>query len=472
MTVYIIIAAYLLLMLLSGFIGMRQSKATPEDYFLAGRGLGTLVLFFTFIATNFSAFFFLGFAGAGYRIGYSYYAMMAFGTAFAALAFYWIGFKVWQLGKENAYVTPSELVGDLTGSSSLKLLFLAVMVFFTLPYMAIQPIGAGIILETLTQGQIPYFWGASLLTFFIVLYVFLGGMRTVAITDMIQGVLMFVLMFWAVIVVANSLGGLSAANVAVYELKPELFSRAGGGAYFTYQKWFSLMILWVLCVPMFPHMFMRFYISKNEKAFQTSTILYAVVPLILFICPVIIGVLGHLDFPNLQGKAADQILPLMLDKHAPTWLAALIMTGALAAFMSTLDSQLLALSTMLTRDVYVSFWNPKVSFQRQVLLGKVLVIILAFLALLIAYQPPDTIFAIVTQAFTGLSVLFPATLAILYFREKVNATACFIAILAGEGLLLTLSQGWIPKSWVLGFDPVVPVVGLTSLIIYLGSVRK
>ena len=96
-----IVFAYLLITLLLGFAAWRVSTENPDDYFLADRGVGPLVLFFTLIATNFSAFFFLGFSGAGYRIGYSYYTMMGFGTALVALAFYFIGQKVWQFGKQH-----------------------------------------------------------------------------------------------------------------------------------------------------------------------------------------------------------------------------------------------------------------------------------------------------------------------------------------------------------------------------------
>ena len=473
MIVYIIIVAYLILVLAAGFIGYKnKQEQTPDDYFLANRGIGSVIMFFTFIATNFSAFFFLGFAGEGYRTGYAYYAMMAFGTALVALTFYLVGFRVWKLGKANGYVTPAELIGDLSGNKTLEMLYLLVMVFFTLPYMAIQPIGAGKMLETLTGGDIPYFWGASILTFFTVVYVFWGGMRTSAITDMIQGILMFVLMFMAVWVVAKALGGLEVANKKVMAIQPDLFSRQGGGGYFTYQKWFSLMCLWMFCVPMFPQMFMRFYIAKDIRSFKTSTILYALVPLVLFICPVIIGVLGHLTFPGLQGRAADNILPLMLNEHAPQWMSALIMTGALAAFMSTLDSQLLALSTMLTRDFYLARLNKRATFAQQVWWGRILVALLAVLALFIAYQPPSTIFNIAKNSFTGLALLFPATFAYLHYPKTTNPYACIASIITGELLLLGIITGFIPQSFLLGFDAIIPLLLIGGLIVFLGSFRK
>ncbi len=80
LTPYLFIGAYLLSTLAIGIIGYRSQKNTPEDYFLADRKIGSIVLFFTLIATNFSAFTFLGFSGAGYRIGMSYYPTMGIAT--------------------------------------------------------------------------------------------------------------------------------------------------------------------------------------------------------------------------------------------------------------------------------------------------------------------------------------------------------------------------------------------------------
>jgi len=468
---YIAIAIYLLSTLVIGIVGYRGSKNTVDDYFLASRNLGSVVLFFTLIATNFSAFFFLGFAGAGYRTGISYYPMMTFGTGFAALTFYYIGYKVWLLGKAKGLVTPPELIEECLGNRTLKLIFLAVMVIFTLPYLALQPIGAGYLLEKLTRGQIPYFVGATILTFAIVFYVFIGGMKSVALTDVLQGILMSGLMIVAVVAIAEGLGGFSQANETVYALKPELFSRNGANDFFTPQIWFSYMCLWSFTLPMLPQIFMRFYTPKTPKSLKFSVILYPIITMLLFICPVIIGVWGHINFPDLAGRATDQVLPLMLTEYTPTWISSIVMVGALSAFMSTLDSQLLALSSILVRDIYITYCRKNASLSEQTFVGRLLIIGLAIIGLILAYKPPSTILTLATQGFTGLSVLFPTVIAALY-GKNVHPISCVISIVVGESLLLGLQLGWIPKSLTLGFLPVVPIVAICSLIIVLGMNRK
>jgi SSS family solute:Na+ symporter len=468
---YLVIFAYLLCTLIIGIIGYKSQQNTPEDYFLANRNIGPIVLFFTLIATNFSAFTFLGFSGAGYRTGISYYAMISLGTAFVSITFYLIGYKVWLLGKEHQLITPSELIENRLPNKPLKLLFLAVMVIFTIPYLTLQPIGGGYILEGLTNGQIPYFIGATFLTSIIVVYVFIGGMKSVALTDVLQGVLMLVLVLVALGAIAHSLGGITEANRAVYQLKPELLSRQGNNNFFTPHKWFSFMLLWSLSVPMFPQMFMRFYTPKTAKSLKISAILYPIITAIMFICPVLIGMWGNIAFPDLEGQAADRIFPMMLAEYASTGISALVMVGALAAFMSTLDSQLLALSSMITRDIYTAYFRPEASLKEQTIVGRALIVILAIIGLAIAANPPATIAAIATQAFTGLAVLFPTVIAALYGRN-ISPLSCLISIIVGELMLIGFILEIIPPSFALGFLPVVPVVAISTLIIIIGSLIK
>jgi SSS family solute:Na+ symporter len=472
--VYVILIGYIAIVFLGSLRGAKKDVTTPEGYFLANRNLGTLALFFTILATNFSAFYFLGFAGAGYRIGYSHYVVMAFGTGFACLSFFLLGTKIWRLGKQKGYITPAELIRDQTGSLILAYLYSGIMLLFTFPYLALQIIGSGYILEAITQGQVPYFLGATLLTLFTIGYVWIGGMKSVAKTDLKQGMLAITLMLAAVMVIGNSLGGLTLANEKVFEIQPELFFREGMGNAYPPQKWFSMLIFWMFCIPMFPQIFMRFYIAKNLPTLKKSALLYGLIPLFISILPVIIGVLGHLTFPDLMSlepelmkKETDQILPKMLLEHSPEWFAALVMTGSLAAFMSTLDSQLLALSTMVTRD-FILPYRKKIDLRQQVFIGRIWVVIIAFIGLAIAAQPFTTIFDMGKLAFSGLAILFPVTLMILR-GGGVNPKFGIASILVGVLLLLGFYYKIISSEWLFGFESPIIVLAVSFLIVLLGK---
>ena len=464
---YFILITYIVVTFLGSLAGAKKLSGTPEGYFLANRSLGTLTLFFTILATNFSAYYFLGYAGEGYRKGYAFYFMMAFGTAFACLSFYVIGMKVWQLGKQYGYITPSELVFGKTGSRPLALLFSAVMILFTFPYLALQIVGAGYLLDNLTQGGIPYFAGAILITLFTFSYVLFGGMTSVARTDLKQGILTFILMFLAVVVIGHALGGMAKANVQIFEQLPELFSREGGDSFYTPKKWFSWLVFWFFCIPMFPQIFMRFYIASDISHLKKSALLYAAIPLFVSILPVIIGVMGHLSFPGLEGKAADEILPKMLVALTPEWFGALVMTGALAALMSTLDSQLLALGTVFTRDVFMVFSKKEKGLKTQVDVGKISIAVFAAIGLAIAWQPFDTIFDMGKMAFSGLSVLFPVAFALLWWK-RVNPRFLIASIVVGEMLTMGFFYKWISEEWAFGFEPFIVVLVVCFAVVGLG----
>ena len=451
---YLIVLGYLVAISCVGVYSRRYAKKTPEDFFLAGRSLGPVLLFFTLAATNFSAFTVFGFSGAGYRLGYAFYPIMGFGTAFMAITFSLIGKRVWELGKTEGYITPAELIGRQYHSRPLCLVFFAVMTLFTLPYVAIQPISAGYTLESLLG--IPYFAGATLVMGVVVLYVFLGGLRGVAWTDAIQGGMMIGLMILALVIIAAPHGGLIQANQLGFQKFSELYSRPGPGNAFPVGIWFSYMLLWFLCDPLFPQLFQRFFAAKNRRALDIAMVTYPVITGFLFLLPVAMGVLGRLSIPGLEGKQADRILPLLMERHANNWIGTLVLTAGLAALMSTLDSQLLTLSSMFTRDVS----RHPLEEGKQRWMGKAFVVALAVAGLAIAYRPPGTILKIATQTFTGLAVLFPTLLGGLYWRHA-TASGAILSIIVGEIMVALYALGWLPT---LGFLPVVPIVAVTSAV--------
>jgi SSS family solute:Na+ symporter len=464
-----VFVGYLAVVMMIAVYAYRRSTKSSEDYFVASRSIGPLVLFLSLAATNFSAFTFFGFAGAAYKFGFAYYGIMGFGTGFMALSFYFIGKKVWKEGKKHGFITPPELMGHRFSSDSLRMVFLAVMVVFTLPYLATQAIGGGITLEQLTEGAISYEMGALIVTLVVVMYVTLGGMRGDAYTDVLQGIMMLVIMLSAVGIVSVGLGGFTEANSRLAESLPDWFSRPGGGGFFTPEIWISYMLLWIMCDPLFPQLFTRFYTAKDERSIKISMVLYAPMTMVLFLCPVLIGAWGQLEFPNLVGSEADQIMPLMVGEFAPSWVFAIVLSGAFAALMSTADSQLLVLSSMLTRDVYKRWVKRTASQLEEFVVGKVLVVALAFVGLAIALSSVETLFETLTKTtFTGLAVLFPTTIAALYW-DRANKWGAIASIVGGELTYVAYYFKWISPDLTFGFLSVVPVVIVAAVLLVVVS---
>jgi len=444
-----ILGAYFLTVLVIGWFTRTHWKSSPAAYFLADRRLGTLVLLATMTATNFSAFTVFGTSGAGYRDGWSFFPIMGFGTGFMALSFWVIGRRAWRIGRERGLITPSELVQSLYGSPALSGLFALVMILFTVPYLALQPIAAGYALEELLG--LPYFYGSVLVTGIIVLYTLHGGMRAVAWTDLFQGLLMLAMLVAAVVIAAGHHGGFIAANQKVLALKPELFSRPGGMNQYLPGIWFSYMMFWFFCDPMFPQLFQRFFAARDERSLGRMMLWYPFVCTLVFFAPVAVGVMGHLFFPDLAGKQADRILPMVATAAAGDVMSALVIAAGLAALMSTMDSQLLTLSSIFTRDILPLMRRRPMVTSRP---GRLFVIGLSLAGLAFAYQPPATLLQIATAAFTGLAVLFPTVFFGLYWR-RVHAKAAILSILGGEAALAVFQLKWaspgifLPVVWVM-----------------------
>ncbi len=447
-----IILLYLFVMLTIGFIFRKKAKESKVEFFLAGRTLSKLLLFFTMAATNFSAFTIFGFSGAGYRIGYSFYPVMGFGTGFMALSFYIIGSKIFKLARERNYITPSDFIGDRYNSPLLKKLFSLVMIIFTLPYIAIQAIASGKSLNSLVG--IPYLTGALLITGFVVTYVALGGMRSIAWTDLFQGLMMIIFAFLALFIISRKSGGFDPVNGQVFQSFPELYSRPGTGSTMGYGIWFGYLVLWFFADPMFPQLFQRFMAARDEESLNATMVLYPLITTFLFFLTVSIGVVGRNTFPNLSPESTDNIYPLLLGQYTSLFLSTVLLTGGLAALMSTMDSQLLTLTSMITND----FMDIR---KNEILKEKLTIIILGAVGLLIAVKPPTTILDFINRTtFNGLSVLAVPVLGGLYWR-RANKCGAFSSILAGEAMVLAYYFNIIRTP---GIFPVIPILAVTAFI--------
>lgn len=453
MTVKVIILfSYLIGLIALSVLARRKIPQTPEGYFLANRSFGLVVLFFSLVATNFSAFFFLGFAGAAWKTGFGQYGIMGVGTALVPLAFYGIGWPVWKLGRQKGYLTAPELIGGEFKSRFLRGLVMIVMVVFTLPYLLTQAVGAGILLSSLFNMDLLRIGGMVTIMTVGITVVF-GGMKASAWTDVLQGFLMILAMVLAVIFVSMGLGGWQSAGEAAFRASPEHFSRPGPENFFQVTTWFSYLLLWTFVNPLFPQVFSRFYTAKTPDSLKKVTWLYPLLVSFLFLAPVTIGVWAR--GTSLTISNPDMVLPAMVLNFAPDWVYVFVMVGAMAALMSTADSQLLALATMFSHDLGIA--RNSIQAGRWLALG-LCVLIALFLSS--GLNPQIPIFTLLTQTtFAGLIALTPATLAALYFPQ-IHRIAPILSILAGEVVVILLRTKAIPTY---GFVDGIIVLGAASL---------
>jgi SSS family solute:Na+ symporter len=429
---------YLILALYTGglvLLGVR--KRNPEagsgnatgqaSFFLGNRSLSAPALFFTLAATNFSAFTVLGLAGAGYRMGYSFYPAMAYGTGLMALGMYLIGIPLREGGLQRGWMTSVDAVRDRYGMATARIYALFVVIF-TLPYLALQPIAAGYLLQSV--WGIPYRTGALAVAMLIALYTARGGLKGITRTDAFNGIILFAIALAVWVGVRSQAGPLQSSAAGKPGNPWELL-----GYYF----------LWFMADPLFPQMNQRFLAASSPSALKRSVMVYPLITASLFFLTISTGVMGTVTVPGLAGAETDKVWLLAAGKAFRPLLSGVFALAPLSALVSTMDSQLLALSSIVDRERKLLRRRGEPEMRRPSHDGgmKIAVFIIAGTGALLAFFPPGDILAFLNRtSFLGYAALFP-TLFGLFYSKKAGACGALSSMIAGEATVLALGAGFI-----------------------------
>lgn len=453
--------AYLAIVLYLGYRGWRAQGPGLAEFFVAGRTLGPMVGFLTWSATLFSAFTLVGLPGFFYIHGIGSWPFIAFADTFMGVLFYLIGRRLWRLSRERNLVTPVELLTVHYRSRALGLLAVAVSVLFLLPYLAIQMIGVGRLLQGATGGAVPYLGGMVLLLAVTVLYAELGGMRAVAWTDALQGSLFFLVFYViAALFVAREWGSVGALFAAVAEQEPALLSIPGPRGYFTHATLVSLFVLIVAMPLTQPQLAVRFFVARSEATLRRMTVATATFATLVVLPALLVGLGGAVLFPGLA--SGDLVLPAVLTRTVAPPLAGLVVCAVVASAMSTVDSQVLVLGSLLAKDAYAPLKGEQ-DERRLLRVARLTMLACMVAAFLIALRPVPLIIQLSLLSFAGTLQLAPAYLGALFWPWATRGGA-IASVLAGVATL-GLGQWILPAAWLLGFHPGVwgLVAGLLAL---------
>jgi SSS family solute:Na+ symporter len=460
-TQMVVLGGYLLVALVVGLLAYRLTSDTAEDYYLAGRTLGTVVLLFTTFATLLSAFTFFGGPNLAYSAGPEWILVMGLmdGVLFAVL-WYLIGYKQWLLGRKEGYVTLGEMLGDRFGSTPLRLLVAGISIFWLFPYVMLQQKGAGQALVGLTDGAVPFWVGAGGITLFMIIYVAVSGMRGVAWTDTLQGAFMLVLVWGAVAWVLSAVGGAGEATAAIADADPEFLS-LGGGLYSP--EWMiSTAVSIAFGVTMFPQINQRFFAARSKRVLKRTFTLWPVLVLLLFVPAFMLG--SWAVGLGVQVPEGGNVVPALLNEYTPAWFAALVIAGALAAMMSSSDSMLLSGSSYLTRDIYRPLMTDAT---REDLVARAGVAVFATISFVASLYAPGTLVEIGNTAFGGFAQLALPVMVALYWARTTRT-----GMLAGVGVsqafyLASVFLPFVPGTYVGGWQ--ASVVGMViGLVLTVG----
>lgn len=425
-----LIFLYLLATIVLGVVANRRMSVDMEDFLLYGRKAGFVVLYLTVVATFHSAFAFLGSGGFFYTHGVGFWAAGTWTVLVGAIT-YVLGTRIWGLGKAFGYITPADMLADFYESEAVRVAVAVVSVLFTILYIQVQAQGLGYIINVASGGRISFEVGTLVLLVVAAVYLMAGGLRAVYWTDVLQGVWMYLAVWIGALVLSFELfGGPLELWRAVAAERPDLLTLPGPEGFFTPGMWIGMTITLSFGIVFQPHMMIRYYTAidaKTLKLLGATTPIYLVT---LYLPAALVGLGGALVLPDLP--IPDQVFPELLFRYAPAWLTGVILAGATAAAMSTLDSILHANMTVLTRDVYQRYVAPDATQAHYVLVGRILVVALLVVGYLLSVNTFDLLVVLVTLSGSGALQLMPGILGVC-FPGGSGGTFTRAGVLAGLG---------------------------------------
>ena len=463
----VVIGLYLVMMIGVGWIGrLRRQSDSMADFYLAGRSMGLPVLLLTLYATQYSGNTMFGYTGKSYRIGFEWTVSILF--MFSIIVGYLLfAPRLVALSRRLDFITPGDYIRHRFGSPILTLLATLLMVYALGNYTLAQLKAMGVAVEGITDGGISSAWGIIALAVIMVVYETLGGMRSVAWTDAIQGVVLLAGFSILLFLVPGLGGGLTAV---VEELSVAEPAMVGAPSLEVCNTWISFVFLLGCGAAIYPQAIQRLYASRSVSVLKRSLTVMAFLPLTTTLIALLCGLTGRVVLPGLEGVETDQILGrlcglIMEQSLAGYWLVVVIFAAALAALMSTADSALLSISSMFTRDIYQAHFRPGAQQSELTLVGKIVSWVVVAVLVVIAISTEKTLVRLLELKFEVLIQIVPCFFLGLYWR-RLRTSVIIWGLLAGLAVALGLTAAGQSKLY--GFHAGVVGLGVNFLICAAG----
>ena len=470
--ILIAFAAYLLFMIFIGVWSMKKTTGA-DDYFLGGRGLSGPVAALSAQASDMSGWLLMGLPGSIYALGTGQ-AWIAIGLGLGTIINWLViarPLRSYTIVANNSMTLP-EFFGNRYHDDKKILLGIssAIIVIFFLVYTASALASGGKLFNTVFG--IDYHTALLIGAAVILIYTFMGGFLAVCTTDFVQGSMMLVALLIVPIIawgyVSGSFSDLLAqtgVNSAHY-----LSLTYNGDHPITLVEILS-NLAWGLGYCGMPHILIRFMAIKNEKELKKSSAIAIIWVVISLVLAVVIGLVGRAFLlPEILGETAgapsaesvfiEMIKKVFMEILPLPFVGGLFLCGILAAIMSTADSQLLVCSSSVSADIYKDIFHPEASDEKVLKIGRLVTIIVAVLAIFIAWNPDSSIMALVSDAWAGLGSAFGPLVVMSLFWKRTNLPGAIAGLVSGAATVLIWD--YLP---IMGGQTIGAATGLYSLLV-------
>ena len=413
------------------WIGYTVSRSTysPTDFFLANRSLKAWVTAVSSTASSESAWAVLGTVGLAYKDGLS--ALWFFPGCLLGYALNWffVAERLRKHSREKKTLTiPDYLETHFTDNTHLIRIISVIIIFACMmAYIAAQFLAIGKTFDAIFG--IPHLASIPIGGTIIIIYTMMGGFRAVAWTDFIQGLIMVVGLVVLSLAAVLELGGFSVIAQKVNEAAPTALTLMGGKTIPVFLGSMVGLLGIGLGYPGQPHVITRYMAAKDSKtikkgmwiAFGWGTLMYS--------SAILLGICGQVLFPGLAD--AEHLFPIAAENLLPVFFTAIVLTGVLAAIMSTVSSQIIVAASAIAHDIYSKVIHVSLTSSQIIKISRLTIFAIGLGAMLVALMDTRVIFWFVLFAWSGLGACFGPVILFTLYSKKITRNGAIGGILTG-----------------------------------------
>lgn len=413
------------------WVGYAVSRSTyyPVDFFLANRSLKAWVTAISSTASSESAWAVIGTAGLAYKNGLS--ALWFFPGCLLGYALNWffIAERLRKLSREKDTLTVPDYLETCFNDRTHLIRVISVVIIFIcmMAYVAAQFTAIGKTFDAIFG--IPHLVSIPIGGAIIILYTMMGGLRAVAWTDFIQGIIMVVGLVMLSLVALVELGGFSEMTQKVNQVAPTALTWMGGK---TTPVFFGSMVGLLgigLGYPGQPHVITRYMAAKDARTIEQGTWIAMGWGILIYSSAILLGICGQALFPGLADP--EHLFPTAAENLLPIFFCALVLTGVLAAIMSTVSSQIIVAASAIAHDIYSKIICGSVNHRQILFISRITVLVIGLGAMLVALTETRVIFWFVLFAWSGLGASFGPIILFTLYSKNITRKGAVAGMLTG-----------------------------------------
>ncbi len=493
--ILIAMVCYMAIVICIGLFFAKRANSSSSNYFLGGRSLGPWIAAMSAEASDMSGWLLMGLPGVAYWCGISDAAWTAIGLAIGTYVNWLIVAK--RLRRYSAVAGDAITIPDFfsnrfhdSGKILMTFAALFILVFFTV-YASSCFVTCGKLFSTLFgfSYQSMMVVGAV----FVIIYTFLGGFLAESASDFMQAIVMVIALTVILILGTIESGGIGEvisnaksipgfldffgiatpivndAGTQIVENGKPLFGAAGSYGFLTVISTLS----WGLGYFGMPQVLLRFMAIRESNELTKSRRIATIWCVISLFAAVMIGVMGRSMLGTeevlLSSSGAENIFIVMSQSLLPSLLAGVIMSGILAATISSSDSYLLIAASAFSKNIFHGILKKDASDKQIMFVSRIILLLVAIIGIIIALDENSVIFQIVSFAWAGFGATFGPLMLFSLFWRRCNKWGALAGMISGGGMVFFWNLVLKPMGGIFGIYELLPAFLLSSIIIVVVS---